>query len=604
MSNGTLEGTHLVADLNSTGSSNPIGLTVVGNDLFFIADTGGSDGLFRVDTGGQLHQIEIGSLPRAEYEVNDVPPIGVELNGAAFFAGEDGQLWKLNPGETTATLVTAVYPGEAGVYAETFVKAGGSLFFTVYRSHFANIELWKSDGTADGTVLVAPGIEFPTEAYVDADGRLVFTDGLAVNLYVSDGTATGTHVIATNLPGLDLAHFPDLGLSNGRVFFTKDDGVHGEELFMIPASAPGDANDDGVVDYGDYTRWADHYLQPGDWGFAQGDFNRDGEVDGGDYTLWADNYVASPVEAAVALLIEGSHPRLRHRWRRQLLCQVGGIRTHAARHPGPPSSGLGRGRGWLFRSSGRRTFGPAGIELQGWCLMGFRSKARTRRLRGTDSRGSSLRFEPLEERRMLSAAPVLVKDINATTDNSQSYWFAELNGATYFPTDHELWRTDGSTAGTELITALEADRSDVVALHDRLYFIASDAEHGSELWSTDGTAEGTQLVADVRSGTGSSGISSLTVLGDLLLFSANDGTHGSELWASDGTTEGTYLVADIVPGSGSAKLRDFVAVGDTMYFTADTPELGRELWKTDGTSAELIKDIAVGPASAICRRLG
>lgn len=62
-------------------------------------------------------------------------------------------------------------------------------------------------------------------------------------------------------------------------------------------AAPGDANYDGLVDGGDYTIWADHYLQTGQ-SWATGDFNGDRIVDGSDYTLWADNYAPPPAMAS------------------------------------------------------------------------------------------------------------------------------------------------------------------------------------------------------------------------------------------------------------------------------------------------------------------
>ena len=61
--------------------------------------------------------------------------------------------------------------------------------------------------------------------------------------------------------------------------------------------------------------------------------------------------------------------------------------------------------------------------------MGFQTSTRSRRWRENNSDGSTLCIEPLEVRRMLSAAPVLVKDIHATTDSSELRWFAELDGA-------------------------------------------------------------------------------------------------------------------------------------------------------------------------------
>jgi hypothetical protein len=59
-----------------------------------------------------------------------------------------------------------------------------------------------------------------------------------------------------------------------------------------------DPNGDGFVDGGDYTVWADHFLQTVTGGKFEGDFNLDDLVDGGDYTIWADNYAPPPGLAA------------------------------------------------------------------------------------------------------------------------------------------------------------------------------------------------------------------------------------------------------------------------------------------------------------------
>jgi ELWxxDGT repeat protein len=55
--------------------------------------------------------------------------------------------------------------------------------------------------------------------------------------------------------------------------------------------------------------------------------------------------------------------------------------------------------------------------------------------------------------------------------------------------------------------------------------------HGLELWRSDGTAAGTVLMQDIVPGTGSSSPRHFSVSGDHLFFTANDTVHGRELWA-------------------------------------------------------------------------
>ena len=80
---------------------------------------------------------------------------------------------------------------------------------------------------------------------------------------------------------------------------------------------------------------------------------------------------------------------------------------------------------------------------------------------------------------------------------------------------------------------------------------ATTAAKGRELWRTDGTAAGTVIVKDVMPGNGSSYPDQMTAMNDILYFVDADGVtgteqSGAELWRSDGTTAGTYVVKDLV----------------------------------------------------------
>jgi len=102
---------------------------------------------------------------------------------------------------------------------------------------------------------------------------------------------------------------------------------------------------------------------------------------------------------------------------------------------------------------------------------------------------------------------------------------------------------------TRSTTTLNADPAGFVPLGDRLYFFATDPLNGRELWATDGTEAGTELVIDLCPGPCSSNPDSLIAAQGQLFWIADDGVSGAEPWTSDGTAEGTHPLRDICPGA-------------------------------------------------------
>ena len=101
-------------------------------------------------------------------------------------------------------MVKDINPGPNGSSTGNLKNVDGTLFF---RAHDANHgdELWKSDGTAAGTVMIKDinpnsGNSSPHNLTA-ANGLLEFYafDGMSVGLFRSDGTADGTSELAANV---------------------------------------------------------------------------------------------------------------------------------------------------------------------------------------------------------------------------------------------------------------------------------------------------------------------------------------------------------------------------------------------------------------------
>jgi ELWxxDGT repeat protein len=177
----------------------------------------------------------------------------------------------------------------------------------------------------------------------------------------------------------------------------------------------------------------------------------------------------------------------------------------------------------------------------------------------------------------------------------------------------EPWVSDGTNAGTHRVTDLNPagdslatfntapERDAAAAPWGGFVFVADDGTHGPEVWRTDGTAAGTSLLKDILPGAAGSSPFGFTAVNGKIVFNAIDSTHGGEIWATDGTPAGTVLLQDIWPGSSNSAPREITAVGGQAFFRAADGTHGSELWATDGTVAgtRLVKDLVPGAADGL-----
>jgi ELWxxDGT repeat protein len=200
----------------------------------------------------------------------------------------------------------------------------------------------------------------------------------------------------------------------------------------------------------------------------------------------------------------------------------------------------------------------------------------------------------------------LLKDINPGAPSSNICYLTNVSNTLFFAANNgvngmELWKTDGTEAGTQLVKdinpgSFSSSIGYLIGVHNTLFFVANNGTNGTELWKSDGTTAGTVMVKDIRAGNLGSNPSALADVNGTLFFAADDGVKGVELWKSDGTTAGTVMVKDIAPFSGCSYPQSLADVNGTLFFSATDGVKGMELWKSDGTVAGtvMVQDIWTG----------
>jgi ELWxxDGT repeat protein len=183
-------------------------------------------------------------------KINSSNPSGLtNVNGTLYFQANDGthgpELWKSDGTAAGTVLVKDINPGSAASSPSSLTNLNGTLFFSA-NDGTTGQELWKSDGTAAGTVLVKdidPGSSnsYPSDL-TNASGTLYFAanDGThGTELWQSNGTAAGTVLVAdinTN-PSSAGSNPMYLTVVGAHLFFVANDGYHGYELWDPPSAA-------------------------------------------------------------------------------------------------------------------------------------------------------------------------------------------------------------------------------------------------------------------------------------------------------------------------------------------------------------------------------
>ncbi|WP_322874219.1 MULTISPECIES: ELWxxDGT repeat protein [Microcystis] len=169
-------------------------------------------------------------------------------NDGGGYGGVNGrELWKSDGTAAGTVLVKDIgvsHPYIPGTYPNNLTAVGNTLFFTPIDSVNGR-ELWKSDGTAAGTVLVKdirPGYSSSLPRYLTAVGNTLyftaFDDVNGEELWKSDGTAAGTVLVADIRPGSNGSNPRNLRVVGSTLYFSANDGVNGYDLWALNVGTP------------------------------------------------------------------------------------------------------------------------------------------------------------------------------------------------------------------------------------------------------------------------------------------------------------------------------------------------------------------------------
>jgi len=503
----------------------PSGLGAAGDRAFFLSRAAGAQVqqvLWETDgTAAGTHAVrDFGAGPGSAGPVEQVAFAGKLLfsahtsPGAAPLFLSDG-----TPGGT-------VLLSDQALFATGFTRLGGRVYFgaadvaSSFPSGSSPSTLWSTDGTAAGTrrVFFAYGFTAPKTLGQEllftaiAPGRIFFGE-VDLELWKSDGTPLGTTLVKQIDPFLDdasdeshscygEASSPGEGVQvGGRILFAARDGVHGRELWST------DGTKDGTRLVKDINRLPapdgpspcidDPHDRPA--GTAASDPDDFVPTAAGDLVLFAAD--------------DGAHGR--ELWRSNGISR--GTRLVADLRPGP----FGSSPHDLTRL-GNTFYFFASISGPGEALV-----------RSDGTAGGTAVVSDLA----LSGRPSWGRSLVISGDRLFFVVYNETTGA-------ELWTSRGDAASTGLVADLNPGPGSsapqqladvggvggVGGIGGVLVFAADDGQTGLELWRSDGTAAGTRRLADLSLGRAASSPGPFTVAGDRLLFGADDGMHGRELW--------------------------------------------------------------------------
>ncbi len=473
-------------------------------------------------------------------------PIGkfTDVNGTLFFIAQTPQygteLWKSDGTENGTRMVKDIAPGAGNSGVSNLTNVNGTLFFTTNVQDIGT--LWKSDGTEVGTVSVKTfpvmfnGTQFD-EIFVNVNGTLFFTANDGTNgaeLWKSNGTEAGTVMIKDIRQGASGAGIFNIVQFNNGVIFKANDGNNGLELWKSDGTTIGT-------------------------------------------TIVKDIYAGN-----VSGLVKTYGPLIVYNSNIYFMANNGTNGLELWKSDGT-DGGTALFKEFINGSGGISSSSYFDYEISSNGLVFF--------IQTSTTPVNSLM--PHEFWQTDGTTTSFITSVGIYNGGNPTK-LINVGGTIYFSANTTMYKSDGTTAGTTAILIGNYINAGI-GYNNKLIFTGTDTNIGSELWQSGGTSQTTNLLKDIAIGPErfSSKPMDFIISNNILYFTADDFISGRELWRTDGTAAGTRLVKNIVIGeTRNSYPRNFIELGGKTYFTATTylgddegTEYLRDVWVTDGTEA-------------------
>jgi len=242
-------GLFLVKDINEgTSGSNPMYLTSVGPGVYLSADNGTNGQELHYSLGNTFNTVVVKDINPG---INGSSPQELtKLGSNLFFTADDGEngreLWVSDSTEDGTFMVKDINAN--GSSSPNWLRVmDGTLYFMAYTEDHGR-ELWRSDGTTDGTYMlkdINPGSNdsfhwtpdvFHEELVIVHDDSLYFIadDGgqYGAELWRTNGTANGTELVIDIVPGSE-SSWPNRYFNFGdKLYFTSYSEERGRQLWF------------------------------------------------------------------------------------------------------------------------------------------------------------------------------------------------------------------------------------------------------------------------------------------------------------------------------------------------------------------------------------